>query len=90
MGVKSEIPVQPSICLGSADISLIEMVGAYTTYANNGTHVEPMFITRIEDRNGNVLQDFVATKNEALDEQTTYVMVEMLRGVVLGGTAARL
>ena len=90
MGVKSEIPVQPSICLGSADISLFEMVGAYTTYANKGTHVEPLFITRIEDRNGNVLQDFVANKNEALDEQTTYVMTEMLRGVVLGGTAARL
>lgn len=90
MGIKSDIPVQPSICLGSADISLIEMVGAYTTYANQGTHVEPIFITRIEDRNGNVLQDFVASKNEALDEQTTYVMVEMLRSVVMGGTAARL
>lgn len=90
MGVKSEVPVQPSICLGSADISLFEMVGAYTTYANSGTHVEPLFVTRIEDRNGNVLQDFVANKNEALDEQTTYVMVEMLRSVVSGGTAARL
>ncbi len=90
MGVKSEVPEQPSICLGSADISLFEMVGAYTTYANSGTHVEPLFITRIEDRNGNVLQDFVANKNEALDEQTTYVMVEMLRSVISGGTAARL
>ena len=89
MGVKSEIPAQPSICLGSADISLFEMVGAYTTYANRGVHSEPLFVTRIEDRNGNVLQDFAAQKNEALDEQTTYVMVEMLRNVVLGGTAAR-
>ncbi len=90
MGIKSDIPIQPSIALGSADISLFEMVGAYSTYANSGTHIEPMFITRIEDRNGNVLQDFVAQKNEALDEQTTYVMVELLRGVVLGGTATRL
>jgi penicillin-binding protein 1A len=90
MGVKSDIPVQPSICLGSADISLFEMVGAYTTYANSGTHVEPIFVTRIEDRNGNVLQDFAAYKNEALDEQTNYVMTEMLRGVVQGGTAVRL
>lgn len=90
MGVKSEVPMQPSICLGSADISLIEMVGAYSTYANNGTHTEPLFVTRIEDRNGNVLQDFVANKNEALDEQTTYVMVEILRGVTSGGTASRL
>ena len=90
MGIKSDIPVQPSICLGTADISLFEMVGAYTTYANNGIHVEPIFVTRIEDRNGNVLQDFVANKNEALDEQTTYVMDELLRNVVLGGTAVRL
>ncbi|MCW5908207.1 MAG: transglycosylase domain-containing protein [Chitinophagales bacterium] len=90
MGVKSEIPNQPSICLGSADISLYEMVGAYTTYANKGVHVDPIFVTRIEDRNGNVLQDFVAQKNEALDEQTTYVMVDILRNVVNGGTATRL
>ena len=90
MGVKSDIPVQPSICLGTPDVSLMEMVGAYTTYANKGTHVEPIFITRIEDRNGNVLQDFVANKNEALDEQTCYVMDELLRNVVLGGTAVRL
>lgn len=90
MGVKSEIPNQPSICLGSADISLFEMVGAYTTYANKGVHVDPIFVTRIEDRNGNVLQDFVATKNEALDEQTTYVMDELMRNVVNGGTGARL
>lgn len=90
MGVKSEIPNQPSICLGSADISLFEMVGAYTTYANKGIHVNPLFVTRIEDRNGNVLQDFVAERNEALDEQTAYVMVEMMRNVIAGGTAARL
>jgi penicillin-binding protein 1A len=89
MGIKSDIPVEPSICLGTPDVSLYEMVGAYTTYANQGTHIEPIFVTRIEDRNGNVLQDFVASKNEALDEQTTYVMVEMLRGVIMGGTGAR-
>ncbi|MFN8299142.1 MAG: transglycosylase domain-containing protein [Chitinophagales bacterium] len=90
MGIKSDIPAQPSICLGTADISLFEMVGAYTTYANQGIHSEPIFVTRIEDRNGNVLQDFVSPQNEALDEQTTFVMVEMLRNVVMGGTATRL
>jgi penicillin-binding protein 1A len=90
MGVKSDIPNQPSICLGSADISLFEMVGAYSTYANNGVHTEPLFITRIEDKNGNVLQDFVAQKNEVLDEQTNFMMVELLRGVTLNGTAVRL
>ncbi len=89
MGIKSDIPDQPSICLGTADVSLYEMVGAYTTYANKGVHTEPLFVTRIEDKNGNVLQDFIAKQNEALDEQTTYVMVEMLRNVVLGGTGSR-
>ena len=90
MGIVSEVPVQPSICLGSADISLFEMVGAYTTYANKGVHTNPIFVTRIEDRNGNVLQDFVAEQNEVLDEQTTYTMVEMLRNVINNGTAVRL
>jgi penicillin-binding protein 1A len=89
MGVKSDIPDQPSICLGTADISLFEMLGAYTTYANKGVHVTPIFVTRIEDKNGNVLQDFIPEKNEALDEQTTYVMIEMLRNVIAGGTGAR-
>jgi len=89
MGIKSDIPNQPSICLGTADVSLYEMVGAYTTYANKGVHTEPIFVTRIEDKNGNVLKDFIATQNEALDEQTTYVMVEMLRNVILGGTGSR-
>jgi penicillin-binding protein 1A len=90
MGVKSDIPAQPSICLGAADISLFEMVGAYTTYANKGVHVEPIFVSRIEDRNGNVLLDQVAKSNEVLDEGTNYAMVEILRNVVMGGTATRL
>ncbi len=90
MGIKSDIPEQPSICLGTPDISLMEMVGAYTTFANKGVHVDPIFVTRIEDRNGNVIQDFVANRNEALDEQTCYVMDVMLRNVVLGGTAVRI
>ncbi len=90
MGVKSNIPNQPSICLGTADISLFEMVGAYTTFVNKGVHVDPIFVTRIEDRSGTVLQDFVATRNEVLDEQTAYIMVELLRGVVNYGTAQRL
>jgi penicillin-binding protein 1A len=90
MGVKSDIPVEPSICLGTADISLIEMAGAYTTFINQGVHVEPIFMTRIEDRNGNVIASFTADRNEVLDEQTAYVMVDLLRGVVLYGTGVRL
>ena len=90
MGVKSNIPNEPSICLGTADISLIEMAGAYTTFINKGVHVEPIFMTRIEDRSGNVIASFSADRNEVLDEQTAYVMVDLLRGVVLYGTGVRL
>jgi penicillin-binding protein 1A len=90
LGITSPIPDQPSICLGSADISLIEMVGAYSVFANNGVQVEPIFVTRIEDKNGNVIQDFAAKRNEVLDERTNYMMVELLRGVVQHGTGVRL
>jgi penicillin-binding protein 1A len=90
MGIKSDIPNQPSICLGTADISLMEMVGAYTTYVNKGMHIEPIFVARIEDKNGNIVQDFVANQNEVLDEQTAFVMIELLRNVVNNGTGVRL
>jgi penicillin-binding protein 1A len=90
MGVTSDIPAEPSICLGTADISLIEMAGAYTTFINQGVHVQPIFMTRIEDRSGNVIASFSADRNEVLDEQTAYVMVDLLRGVVLYGTGVRL
>ena len=90
MGIRSEIPLQPSICLGTADVSLFEMVGAYTTYANRGVYTEPFFVTRITDRNGNVIADFSGSQREVLDEKTCYTMVEIMRHVVAGGTAQRL
>lgn len=90
MGFVSDIPAQPSICLGAVDASLFEMVGAYTTFFNKGTHTEPIFVSRIEDRAGNVIQSFVAKQNEVLDESTAYTMVELLRGVVKIGTGTRL
>lgn len=90
MGVKSYIPEVPSIALGSADLSLFEMVGAYTTYANKGIHTSPIFITRIEDRNGNVLGQFKAQKNEAISENAAFLMLNLLQGVVNGGTSIRL
>ncbi len=90
VGIKSDIPEAPSICLGSADISLLEMVGAYATFANKGVHTQPIFVTRIEDRNGNVVNEFFAQKNEVFDEATNYTLVELLRGVVQHGTGVRL
>lgn len=90
MGVQSYIPEVPSIALGSADLSLYEMVSAYTTYANKGIHTTPIFITRIEDRNGNTLGQFKAQKNEAISENAAFLMLNLLQGVVDGGTSIRL
>lgn len=78
------LPRQPSICLGSADLTVEEMAGAYTTFANNGIYNKPIYITRIEDKNGKLIFQHVPESKIALDPQTNYVMVEMLRNVVYG------
>jgi len=88
MGVKSDIPEVLSIALGVADLSLYEMVGAYSSYANNGVYTEPIFVTHIEDKNGNILATFTPEKREAIDEITAYKMLNMLEGVYKHGTAA--
>ncbi|MBO6516882.1 MAG: transglycosylase domain-containing protein [Bacteroidia bacterium] len=81
----------PSICLGTMDISVYEMVGAYGAFANNGVWTEPIFITRVEDKNGNVLEEFIPKTEEAMNQQTAYVMCKMLQRIPeAGGTAARL
>ncbi|MCQ2316200.1 MAG: penicillin-binding protein [Bacteroidales bacterium] len=90
MGVTSEIPAVPSICLGVCDISLYEMVGAMNTFANRGVYVKPIFVTKIEDKNGNVIETFKAEQIEALDEITAYKMIELMKGVVYEGTGIRL
>lgn len=90
MGVESPIEEVPSICLGVADLKLSEMVGAMNTFANRGVYVKPMFITRIEDKNGNVIERFFPQESEAMDEITAYKMVELLKGVVQSGTGIRL
>ena len=90
MGVKSDIPAVPSICLGVCDLSLYEMVGAMSTFANKGVYIQPIFITKIEDKNGNVIQTFKAEQHEAMDEVTAYKMIELMKGVVYEGTGVRL
>jgi penicillin-binding protein 1A len=90
MGISSKIDAVPSICLGTSDISLYEMVSAYGSYANKGIHVTPIFVTRIEDKNGNVLADFKTTMTESINESTAYLMINMLKAVVSRGTAQRL
>ncbi|MBA3663684.1 MAG: transglycosylase domain-containing protein [Bacteroidetes bacterium] len=90
LGITSEIPEVPSICLGTADISVFEMVGANSTFANKGTYIQPTFITRIEDKNGRVLEEFIPTTDEVFSEEKAYAMIQLMRGVVDGGTGSRL
>ena len=90
MGVTSQFDTVPSICLGTPDISLYEMVGALNTYVNKGVYKEPIFITRIEDKNGNIIEKFIPYQQEAMSEETAYLMLEMLKGVINEGTGIRL
>jgi penicillin-binding protein 1A len=90
MGVTSDIPAVYSIALGSADLTLYEMTGAMGTFANKGVFVQPIFMTRIEDKNGNVLEAFVPKQQEAISEETAYLMIMLMRGVVESGTGTRL
>lgn len=90
MGVTSDIDAVPSICLGVCDISLYEMVGAMSTFANQGVYIKPIFITKIEDKNGNVIEYFETEQEEAMDEVTAYKMIELMKGVVQSGTGVRL
>jgi penicillin-binding protein 1A len=85
-GIDSNIPKVPSIALGSADISLTEMVRAYTMFPGRGFNVKPYFISRIEDRNGNVLATFTTKGEEVISEADAYVMTKMMQGVVNFGT----
>ena len=87
MGVTSKIQAVNSVMLGTSEIPLYEMVGAYSTFANKGVHVEPLMVTKIEDKNGNVLESFSPQKSEAISEQTAYLMINLLEGVVNNGTA---
>jgi len=89
LGISSDLPPYPSIALGVADISVYEMVGAFSAYANKGVWTEPVYITRIEDKNGNVIREVVPKRVEAMSEQTAYIMEKMLERVTAHGTAAK-
>ncbi len=90
MGITSQVDPYPSICLGTPDISVFEMVGAYSTFANKGTRVDPVYVTRIEDKNGKVLWEFIPKRTEVMEEDKAYVMLELMKGVTLYGTGAAL
>lgn len=90
LGISSHLDAVPSLCLGTSDVSLYEMVAAYSSFVNLGIYTEPYYITRIEDKHGNVLETFVPHTRQVMDEKTAYKMVYMLQGGVEeeGGTSA--
>jgi penicillin-binding protein 1A len=90
MGITSTLPAVPSIALGTPDISLFEMVGAYSTFVNQGIYVKPVVITRIEDKNGRALYEVVPETQDVLSQEAAYVTVNLLQGVTKAGSGARL
>jgi penicillin-binding protein 1A len=88
-GIQGDIPPVYSLCLGTFEVSVREMVEAYTVFPNKGIRVQPLLVTRIEDNNGNVIATFTPETYEVIDETTSYKMITMLRGVVDGGTGSR-
>jgi penicillin-binding protein 1A len=90
MGITSHIDPVPSMIYGPSDVSLEEMVGAFNTFGNQGIYVSPVYVTRIEDKYGNIISTFQAQENEAISEETAYLMITLLKDVVDRGTANRL
>ena len=90
LGIVSPIEAVNSMFLGVSDVTLYEMVGAFNTYANLGVYTKPYFVTRIEDRHGNVIARFYPDRHESIDAQTAYLMLNLLQGVIDEGTGIRL
>ena len=89
-GLKNHIDPVISVCLGTPDVSVAEMVSAYTTFANRGIRVEPLYVTHIEDPYGNTIANFNPQMSEVLTEEASYKMLYMLRSVMDGGTGSRI
>ena len=90
MGITSYLPAVPSIALGTPDISLFEMVGAYSTFVNKGIYVKPVMISRIEDKNGRAIYEVAPETQDVLSEEAAYVTVNLMQGVTKAGSGARL
>jgi penicillin-binding protein 1A len=89
MGIKSDIPPYESIAIGTAEVQPLEITAAYGVFANDGVYVEPISIVRIEDKNGNVIEDTKADKREVLSPETAYLLTSMMEDNVNGGTGGR-
>lgn len=92
LGIESDLAPVLSLALGVSDVSVYELVGAYSAFANGGTWTRPFYISRIEDKNGDIIQEYVPQQRQALSEEDAYLMLHMLKGTIEeeGGTARRL
>ncbi len=90
MGITTDIPAVPSICLGTPDVSLYEMVPMFCTYGNKGVYTKPLLVTHIKDKNGNLLATFTPERTVVYNDKTAYLMVNLLDGVINRGTSIRL
>jgi penicillin-binding protein 1A len=90
LGVKSEIPLQPAISLGAVEITVHDMVAAYSTFANQGVYLKPQFISRIEDKNGVVIYEPIPESHDVLNKDIAFAVIKLLEGVTEDGSGARL
>ena len=90
MGVRSHVDEVYSLCVGPADLTLCEMVAAFNTFPSKGVYISPLFVTRIEDKDGNVIAEFNNEQTEAISDRTAYLMVNLMQGVINHGTGIRL
>jgi len=90
LGVTTEIPVQPAIALGAVDITVQDMVAAYSTFANQGVYIKPQFISRIEDKNGAIIYEPVPESHDVLNKDVAFAVIKLLEGVTEGGSGERL
>lgn len=90
MGIRSYIDPVPALCVGSSESNVYELTSAFSTFANGGVHNDAIFVTRIEDRHGNLIASFIPQSQDAINERTAYTMLQMLKRVVDSGTAGRL
>ena len=90
MGINSYIYPAYALCLGAFESNVFELVSAYSTFVNEGVHIDPIFVTRIEDRQGNLISSFIPKSQDAVNKQTAYTMLTMLERVITAGTGGRL
>jgi penicillin-binding protein 1A len=90
LGISGEVPEVPSIALGTLDANIYDMVGAYGAFANQGVYVKPVMVTRIEDKNGTVLYEYVPETKDVLSKEVSYAMIDLMKGVTQGGSGTRL